>query len=94
MGKQTGGVGFRVKSDGAELVELKRHWHHLPEGCAGMQGKVQKHTGKRPLELTEDEFSWVVAILDAVLQTPKGYPLDSPPGMRDSPPLEFVGKEE
>jgi len=94
MARQAGGLVFRVKIDGAELVELKRHWHHLPEGCGGMQRKVQKHTGKRPLDLTEDDFSWVVAILDAVLQTPEGYPLDGPPGMRSPAPLEFVGKDD
>jgi hypothetical protein len=94
MDKQNRGLVFRVKIEGAELVELKRHWHHLPEECAGMQGKIQKHAGKRLLELTEEELSWVVAILDAVLQEPKGYPLDSPPGMRNPPPLEFVGKDD
>jgi len=94
MGEQKRELMFRVKIEGAELVELKRHWHHLPEECRGMQGKIQKHAGNRPLELTEEELSWVVAILDAVLQTPKGYPIDSPPGMRNPPPLEFVGKED
>jgi len=94
MNKRKGGLVFRVKIDGVELVELKRHWHHLPEGCGAMQAKVQKHSGKRPLELTEDEFSWVVAILDAVLQTPEGYPLDSPPGKRSPAALEFVGKDD
>ena len=94
MAKQTGGLMFRVKIDGAELVELKRHWHHLPEGCGWMQGKIQKHVGKRPLDLSENEFSWVVAILESVLQTPKGYPLDSPPGTWPLPPLEFVKKDD
>ena len=94
MARQTGGLVFRVKIDGAELVELKRHWHHLPEGCGWMQGKIQKHAGKRPLELSEDEFSWVVAVLDAVLQTPKRYPLDNPPGPLSWTPLEFVKKDD
>jgi len=94
MAKQTGGLMFRVKIDGAELVELKRHWHHLPEGCGWMQGKIQKHVGKRPLDLSENEFSWVVAILESVLHTRKGYPLDSPPGTWPLPPLEFVKKDD
>ncbi len=94
MAKQTGGLMFRVRIDGAELVELKRHWQHLPEECSWMQEKVQKHAGKRPLELSEDEFSWVVAILEAVLHTRKGYPLDSPPGTLHPPPLEFVKKDD
>ena len=94
MDEQKRGLVFRVKVEGAELVELKRHWHDLPEECAGMQGKIQNHAGKGLLELTEDEFSWVVSILDAVLQAPTGYPIDSPPGMRNPPPLEFVGKDD
>lgn len=94
MARQMGGLVFRVKVDGGELVELKRHWHHLPEGCGWMEAKIQKHTGKRPLELTEDEFSWVVAILEAVLHTPEGYLLDSPPGMRNPLPVEFVRKDD
>ena len=94
MAKQTGGLMFRVRIDGAELVELKRHWHHLPEGCGWMQGKIQKHVGKRPLDLSENEFSWVVAILESVLQTPKGYPLDNPPGPLSWTPLEFVKKDD
>ncbi len=65
-----------------------------------MQGKIQKHAGKRPLELSEDEFSWVVAILESVLHTRKGYPLDSPPGTWPPPgtldltPLKFVKKDD
>ena len=94
MGKESGGLLFRVTIGGAELVELKRHWHHLPEECVGMQAKVQRHNGTRPLELTEEEFSWVLAILDAVLQTPEGYPLDSPPGQQDPAPLEFVNRDD
>jgi len=59
-----------------------------------MQGRYRSTPARGLLELTEEELSWVVAILDAVLQEPKGYPLDSPPGMRNPPPLEFVGKDD
>ena len=63
----------RIVIDGAELVELKRHAHQIPE-CPGLDRRIQRYDGNRPLAISLDELDWLVAVLDAVLHDPKGYP--------------------
>ncbi len=63
----------RITVTGDELVELKRHAHEIPD-CPGLDRQIQKYDGKRPLVITRDELDWVVAVLDAVLHDPQGYP--------------------
>jgi hypothetical protein len=58
---------------GSELVELKRHAHKIPE-CPGLDRRIQKYNGKGSLKLSRDELDWLVAVLDAALHDPKGYP--------------------
>jgi hypothetical protein len=58
---------------GDELVELKRHGHEIPE-CPGLEARIQRYQGKRPLVVSIHELGWLVAVLDAVLSDPKGYP--------------------
>ncbi|MBN2560617.1 MAG: hypothetical protein JXQ75_06780, partial [Phycisphaerae bacterium] len=62
-----------IKVTGRELVELKRHAHKIPE-CPGLDRRIQKYDGNKPLILSRDELDWLVAVLDAVLHDPKGYP--------------------
>jgi hypothetical protein len=63
----------RVKVTGPELVELKRHAHKIPE-CSGLDRRIQRYDGTGLLKLTRDELDWLVAVLDAILHNPKGYP--------------------
>ncbi len=56
-----------------ELIELKRHAHKIPE-CPGLDRRIQKYNGRGSLKLSRDELDWLVAVLDAVLHDPKGYP--------------------
>ena len=64
---------LKIKIDGAELIELKRHAHKIPE-CPGLDLRIQKHKGEKPLVCTKHELDWLVAVFDAVLNDPKGYP--------------------
>ena len=63
----------RLRIEGEELVELKRHAHQIPE-CPGLDRRIQRYTGDKPFAMSLDELDWLVAVLDAVLQNPKGYP--------------------
>lgn len=63
----------RISVTGDELVELKRHAHKIPE-CPGLDRRIQKYNGKGSFKLSRDELDWLVAVLDAVLHNPKGYP--------------------
>lgn len=63
----------RIFVTGAELVELRRHAHEVP-GYPGLARRIQGHGGKKPLVVSQDELGWLVAVLDAVLHDPKGYP--------------------
>ena len=63
----------RIVVTGSELVELKRHAHEIPE-CPGLSRRMQRYDGKGPFKLSRDEIDWLVAVLDAVLHDPKGYP--------------------
>ena len=63
----------RIVVRGDELVELKRHAHDIPE-CPGLERRIQRHNGKGRLVVSEHELGWIVAVLDAVLNDPKGYP--------------------
>lgn len=62
-----------IRVTGNELVELKRHAHQIPD-CPGLARRIQKYNGNKPLTLSRDELDWLVAVLDAVLHDPKGYP--------------------
>jgi hypothetical protein len=63
----------RIVIEGSELAELKRHAHEIPE-CPGLDQRIQRHDGSKPLEVSLDELGWLVAVLDAVLHDAKGYP--------------------
>lgn len=63
----------RIIVTGDELVELQRHAHEIPE-CPGLDRRIQKYKGTGALKLSRDELEWLVAVLDAVLHHPKGYP--------------------
>ena len=63
----------RIVIEGSELVELKRHAHEIPE-CPGLDRRIQRYDGNKPLVISLDELDWLVAVLDAVLHYPKGYP--------------------
>ncbi len=63
----------RVLVTGSELVELKRHGHQIPE-CPGLEVRLQRYEGKGPLVVSLEELEWLIAVLDAVLNDPKGYP--------------------
>lgn len=63
----------RIVIEGAELVELKRHAHQIPE-CPGLGRRIQRYDGNKPLAISPEELDWLVAVLDAVLHDPKGYP--------------------
>ncbi len=63
----------RIVVTGPELVELKRHAHQIPE-CPRLDRRIQRYEGKGPLVVSLDELEWLIAVLDAVLNDPKGYP--------------------
>jgi hypothetical protein len=63
----------RIAVRGDELVELKRHAHDIPE-CPGLERRIQRYYGTGRLAMSKEELDWVVAVLDAVLHDPKGYP--------------------
>jgi hypothetical protein len=64
---------YKILISGDELVELKRHAFEIPE-CPGLDKRIQKYEGKKPFALTLHELGWLVAVLDAVLSDPNGYP--------------------
>ncbi len=63
----------RIVIEGSQLAELKRHAHQIPE-CPGLDRRIQRHDGNKPFAMSLDELDWLVAVLDAVLHDPKGYP--------------------
>lgn len=73
MNKPAAEQECRFSVTGSELVELKRHAHEIPE-CPGLDRRIQRHNGCGPLLMSCDELDWLVAVLDAVLHNPKGYP--------------------
>ena len=73
MGRSATEKTCRIVVEGSELVELKRHAHDIP-GCPGFDRRIQRHDGNKPLVMSLDELDWLVAVLDAVLHDPKGYP--------------------
>lgn len=56
-----------------ELVELKRHAHQIPE-CPGLEERIQRYNPPDPLVVEYHELEWLIAVLDAVLTDPNGYP--------------------
>ena len=62
----------KILINGAELVELKRHAHEIPE-CPGLDKRLQKYKGDKPFLFTDEELGWIVSVLNAVLNDPKGY---------------------
>ena len=73
MGRPATDKTCRIVIDGPELVELKRHAHQIPE-CPDLDRRIQRYAGNKALEISRDELDWLVAVLDAVLHDPKGYP--------------------
>ena len=73
MGRSTAENTCRLVIESLELVELKRHAHDIPE-CPGLDRRIRRYGGKKSLEISPDELDWLVAVLDAVLHDPKGYP--------------------
>lgn len=57
---------------GDELVELHRHARPISE-CPGLDRRIQRYKGKGPLVMSKEELDWVIAVLDAVLEDPRGY---------------------
>ncbi len=74
MGTSTVRKACRIVIEGSELLELKRHAHEIPE-CPGLDRRIQRYGGNKPLVLSLDEIDWLVAVLDAVLHDSKGYPI-------------------
>ena len=73
MGKCAAQETCRIVIEGSELAELKRHAHQIPE-CPGLDRRIQRHDGNKPFAMSLDELDCLVAVLDAVLHDPKGYP--------------------
>lgn len=73
MPKRQDKKNLKIKIDGAEFIELKRHAHQIPE-CPGFDERIQKYKGDKPLVFTTHELEWIIAVLDAVLNDPQGYP--------------------
>ena len=63
----------RIVIEGAELVELKRHAHQIPE-CPGLDRRIQRYDGSKSLAISAEELDWLVAVLDAVPNDRNGYP--------------------
>ena len=63
----------RIVIAGSKLAELRRHAHEIP-GCPGLDRRIQRHDGNKPLVVSVAELDWLVAVLDAVLHDAKGYP--------------------
>jgi len=73
MGKKNNQNQCKILISGSELTELKRHACQIPE-CPGLDKRIQKYKGGKPFDLTHEELGWLVAVLDAVINDPKGYP--------------------
>ena len=73
MGRSAAEKTCRIVVEGSELIELKRHAYQIP-GCPGLDRRIQRYDGNKPLVMSLDELDWLVAVLDAVLHDPKGYP--------------------
>ena len=73
MGRSAAEKTCRIVVEGSELVELKRHAHEIP-GCPGLVRRIQRYDGNKPFVMSPDELDWLVAVLDAALHDPKGYP--------------------
>lgn len=63
----------KITIEGNDLIELKRHAHQIPK-CPGLDKRMQKYKGDKPFVFTTHELEWMIAVLDAVLNDPEGYP--------------------
>ena len=73
MGRRAAQETCCIVIEGSELAELKRHACQIPE-CPGLDRRIQRHGGNKPLAISLDELDWLVAVLDAVLHNAEGYP--------------------
>jgi hypothetical protein len=80
---------IKVRIEGDELVEMKRHAWFIPE-CPGLGKRIQKYKGDKPFVFSLHELEWMVAVLDAVLKDRKGYPVVSFNPWN----LEYVSKKD
>ena len=66
----------RMLITGLALKELKRHACDLPESF-GLDRKIERYQGKRPLTLYRWDLECLLDTLDMVVKEPRGYPCDN-----------------
>ncbi len=73
----------RMLITGLALEELKRHACDLPESF-GLDRRIERYQGKRPLTLYRWDLECLLDTLDMVVKEPRGYPCDNSlePGKR------------
>ncbi|MBI3979846.1 MAG: hypothetical protein HY331_16845 [Chloroflexi bacterium] len=58
---------------GAELEELQRHTWLMAESF-GLDGRIDRYQGKRPIGLYRWDLEYLLEVLEMVLADPKAYP--------------------
>ena len=62
-----------IRISGAELSELKRHTHLMCEAF-GLDRRIEKYAGTRPLTLYRWDLECLLAVLDVALADETEYP--------------------
>jgi hypothetical protein len=68
-----GDIPVHIKISGLELTELQRYTGDMSEAF-GLDGKLQKYKGTRPISLHRWDLDCILAVLDMALDSPRQYP--------------------
>ncbi|MFQ5855981.1 MAG: hypothetical protein ACE5LU_10090 [Anaerolineae bacterium] len=69
---------FQILITGAELEELQKHTYLMAESF-GLDRRIDRYKGKRPVTLYRWDLECLLDVLDTVLVDPEEYPsYDSP----------------
>ena len=74
-------IKLNILISGKELSELKRHSWQMVEAF-GLDRKIEKYQGKRPIGLYSWDFDCLLAVIENVLNDKSEYPEKRDPGYR------------
>ena len=73
MKPEKGDIPVRIKISGLQLAELQRYTGDMCEAY-GLDGKIEKYKGTRPIALYRWDLDCILDVLDIVLDDRAGYP--------------------
>lgn len=74
-------IKLNILISGKELSELKRHSWQMVEAF-GLDRRIEKYQGKRPIGLYSWDFDCIFAVIDNVLNDKQEYSDKADPGYR------------